>query len=150
MRREPDPRCQAERFDVRRQGRQATWKLFAKRRPIATFHPAGSLPAIVDLNILGALLLQLRRNPLGVPPDLFLGYVRVVVIPGAPTRRRHRKSGLIDRLEVLHPKRVAIIVALDAAVLQTHRVRGRIVDAVSQSCLHIAQSRYENLLLLPS
>src|SRR5215472_13105596 len=75
--------------------------------PVApAFTCASSLPAIVNLYVLSAVILQVCRDPISVAFH-FLGIdAGVVVIPRTPAGRRQRKAGFVDRLKVFYPERV--------------------------------------------
>ena len=95
VRRDPDSRGQAEGLDVGGEARHAVREGLVDTGPVARamapFLGLG-LPAVVDLDVFGAVVLQVFGDPFGVALDLGLVDVLVVVIPGAPARRRQREN----------------------------------------------------------
>jgi hypothetical protein len=55
-------------------------------RPIAVLSQtvAGALPAVVNLNVDSAVVLQILRNPVSVALNFTLTYFLVVEVPGTP------------------------------------------------------------------
>src|SRR5207237_5773508 len=85
VRRDPDSWRQAHGLNVRRELVHAAGKFIAHVGPIAGVNAARSLPAIVYLNVLRSVVLEVLRDPTGILLDLCLINLLIVVIPGAPT-----------------------------------------------------------------
>ena len=69
----------------------AARKLVADIGPVASENASSTLPSVVYLNVLSAVVLQVSGDPLGVLLHLVFVNLLIVVIPGAPARGRQRK-----------------------------------------------------------
>ncbi len=99
-------------------------KSIVDRGPVAvlTEPTSSTLPAIIDLHVVGRHSLLDCPRSIGLALDFVFVDLLIEEVPGTPAGRRQGKVGLIDRLEVFDLKSVAIIVLDNGAVFELHFV----------------------------
>ena len=85
--REPDTRLQSEALDVRGETVHAAGKTIVDGGPITVFTKpaAGSLPAIVNLDVMNTVVFEVCCDPFRCDLDFSLIDLLVEEVPGTPT-----------------------------------------------------------------
>src|SRR5215204_6031667 len=106
-----------------------------------------TLPTVVDLHVMSAEIFEVVCYPFCISLYLILIDLLIVEVPGAPTRRRQRKSTLVDRCEKFDTESFLVIVSVTRTVARAKLVFGRIECAVSECCFHIAKDHDEEVFV---
>ncbi len=139
---EPDARLHPQRPDGIREclhphPREA--RIDAHGIAVLTGVGAAALPAVVDLDPIGAVWTQVIRHPACVRQNLAGGDLPIVVVPGAPAGRRKREDGLVDRFVPGDAERILVVVRKHPSVSGGHAVGHGIEGAVCQGRSDLAE-----------